>query len=97
MNSNINTLSEFHKVNPIEFKLWDKDMLELLPITDDPNGYPLILKIKNTSASDIEIPEDGEFELRFRPNTLSQVCKNNLKKFYSNKWELIHQENSDHL
>ena len=102
MNTDLSAYSTFQRQNPLEFRLWNEDELELLFITDEPEGHPMTFDLINTSGSDIVIPvsegtagpDNFHFELRFRLHTLSQACKNRLNKQSFEGWSFHHQESA---
>jgi len=72
--------ASFHQTYPIDFNLFDEDEQQVLYIDDDPAAHSLNFEITNASRKNINLirmngavasAENHNFELRFRPTTLS--------------------------
>jgi len=74
--------ASFHQTYPIDFNLFDEDDHQVIYIDDDPAAHSLNFEVANASRKNINLiqmngnaagAENHNFELRFRPRTLSAV------------------------
>lgn len=88
--------ASFHQTYPIDFNLFDEDDHQVLYIDDDPAAHSLNFEIANASRKTINLikmngaaagAENHNFELQFRPGTLSAASLSKIAVAESN-WSM---------